>query len=219
MSSERYCWMLVDNFIDNINEYRSKLFDPGDHLEANETVIRWYGVGGAFVNAGLPMYLALERKPDNSGEIQNLADVASGIMLHLKVVKLVKEEKAISTDAAAANQDKDDGNDNTANKGGKGTRVLLELTEPWHHSGRVITADAYFAFIEAATKMKEKGLFFIGNVKQCSRRFPMEVLGNATLAKQGSRLVLASIDSKTGETELVAMSWVDQNRRFFITTT
>ncbi len=32
-------------------------------------------------------------------------------------------------------------------------------------------------------------------------------------------MVLASIDSKTGKTELVAMSWVDRNRRFFITTT
>jgi hypothetical protein len=33
--------------------------------------------------------------------------------------------------------------------------------------------------------MKEAGLYFIGNVKQCSRRFPMEVLGNATLPKRG----------------------------------
>jgi hypothetical protein len=31
--------MLVDYFINNINEYRSRTFDPGDHLEANKTVI------------------------------------------------------------------------------------------------------------------------------------------------------------------------------------
>jgi hypothetical protein len=31
--------------------------------------------------------------------------------------------------------------------------------------------------------MKEAGLYFIGIVKQCSRRFPMEVLWNATLPK------------------------------------
>jgi hypothetical protein len=42
----------------------------------------------------------------------------------------------------------------------------------------------------------------------------MEVLGNATLAKRGLRLVLALIDSKTGKTELVTMSWVDCNHRF-----
>ncbi len=57
------------------------------------------------------------------------------------MVKLAKEEKAISTNAAAANKDKDDGNDNTANEGRKSTRVLLELMEPWHHSGRVVTAE------------------------------------------------------------------------------
>ena len=56
---------------------------------------------------------------------------------------------------------------------------------PWQDSGRLFTADAYFAFVEAALKMKEAGLYFIGNVKQCSRRFPIEVLGNTTLPKQG----------------------------------
>jgi hypothetical protein len=47
----------------------------------------------------------------------------------------------------------------------------------------------------------------------------MEVLWNVTLAKRGLQLVLASIDSKTGKTELVPMSWVDRNHCFFITTT
>ncbi len=77
---------------------------------------------------------------------------------------------------AAANEDEDDGNDNVADEGGKGTQVLLELTEPWHHSGHVITANAYFASIESGNEDEKEGSFFIGNVKQCSRRFPMEVL-------------------------------------------
>ena len=47
----------------------------------------------------------------------------------------------------------------------------------------------------------------------------MEVLGNATLPKRGCRSVLASINDDTGETELVAIAWVDRNRRFFIATT
>jgi hypothetical protein len=57
----------------------------------------------SFVNAGLLMYLDLERKPDNGGKIQNIADVASEIMLRLKIVKSAKEEKAI----AAGNTDDD----------------------------------------------------------------------------------------------------------------
>ena len=133
MSSERYCWMLINNFVGNINKYRQRTFVPGGHLEADETVIRWYGKGGAFVDAGLPMYLALECKPDNIGEIQNLADVASGIMLHLKVVKSANEEKAIAASAAAdaiAAAAADDNDIATADKVGKGTHLLLELTEP-----------------------------------------------------------------------------------------
>jgi hypothetical protein len=55
MSSERYRWMLVDDFVDHINAYRSATFFPGDALEADESVIRWYSVGGAFVNKGLPI--------------------------------------------------------------------------------------------------------------------------------------------------------------------
>jgi hypothetical protein len=42
-------------------------------------------------------------------------------MLRLKVVKSANEEKAISADVAAANEDKDDGNNNAANEGGKWT--------------------------------------------------------------------------------------------------
>ncbi len=134
-------------------------------------------------------------------------------------MKSVKEEKAISADVAAANEDEDDGNDNAADEGGKGTRVLVELTEPWHETGRVVTADAYFASVEAALKMKDKGLLFIGNVKQCSKMFPMEVLSNTTLVLRGSQSVLASISEKTGETELAAMSCLNRNRCYFIMTT
>ena len=46
----------------------------------------------------------------------------------------------------------------------------------------------------------------------------MEFLGNTTLPPRGSRAVLASIDEETGETELVAISWVDRNRQCFVTT-
>jgi len=164
------------------------------------------------------MYLALERKRNNGGKIQNLADVALGIMLHLKVVKSANKEKAIAA-AAAAEAIANDENIAAANIASKGTQVLLELMEPWHHSGHLVTADAYFAFVEAALAMKEKGLTFISNVKQCSRWFPMEFLGNTILPQQGSRAVLTSIDEETGERELVAISWVDRNRRFFVTAT
>jgi hypothetical protein len=42
MSSEQYRWMLVDDFVANINEYRMRTFVPGGHLEADESMICWY---------------------------------------------------------------------------------------------------------------------------------------------------------------------------------
>jgi hypothetical protein len=95
------------------------------------------------VDAGLPIYLALERKPDNGGEIQNLADVASGIMLHLKVVKSANEEKAIAV-AAAADAIADDDDITAADEAGKGTQVLLladgAVASFWspHHRRRLL---------------------------------------------------------------------------------
>ena len=115
--------------------------------------------------------LALKRKPDNGGEIQNLADVSSGIMLRLKIVKSTAEEKAVS--AAAADDDI------TANKGGKGTQVLLELTEPWHHSDRLVTGDAYFASVEAALKLKEKDLFSLGTSSSAAGGSQWRFLGTS----------------------------------------
>jgi hypothetical protein len=52
MSLERYQWMLVEDFAAIYNDYRQRTFVPGGHLEANTTVFRWYGKGGAFVDAG-----------------------------------------------------------------------------------------------------------------------------------------------------------------------
>ncbi len=47
MLLEQYRWMLFNNFVANINEYRARTFVPGGHLEANESMICWYGVGGS----------------------------------------------------------------------------------------------------------------------------------------------------------------------------
>jgi len=79
-------------------------------------------------------------------------------MLHLKVVKSANEEKAIAAAAAATDAIADDDDIASADEAGKGTQVLLELMEPWHHSDHLVTADAYFALVEAALAMKEKGL-------------------------------------------------------------
>jgi len=66
--------------------------------------------------------------------------------------------------------------------------------------------------------MTKHGWTFLGNVKTATVGYPMDYLGDQILASRGARVVLASLNEETGETELVAVAWLDRNRRYFIAT-
>jgi hypothetical protein len=152
----------VDDLITNFNAHHASTFHPGVELEADESMVPWYGHGGNHINIGLPHCIAMDRKPDKSGEIQTLAEVSSGILICLKFVKNAKEEKANKKDLDL---------DSKEATYGKGTRVLLELMKSWLGSNCLVTADAYVALTEAALALKERYINFIGNVKQCNAAF------------------------------------------------
>ena len=84
--------MLVDDHVKNFNEHRAKTFYPLDVLCCDESISRWYGIGGNWINAGLPQYISIDRKPEDRCEIQNCCDGRTGIMLRLKLVKISQEE-------------------------------------------------------------------------------------------------------------------------------
>ena len=155
MTSEQYRWRLVDDFVKNFNEHRAQNFFPSDEICVDESMSRWYGQGGHWINHGLPMYVAIDRKPENGCEIQNAACGRSGVMLRLKIVKTAEEENA------SAEAD-DDGNNH-------GTNVLKFLVEPWVRTDRCICADSYFASVNAVTVMRTMGLRFIGVVKTATK--------------------------------------------------
>ena len=58
MTSEQYRWRLVDDFIKNFNEHQVQNFSPLDEICVDESMSRWYGQGGHWINHGLPMYVA-----------------------------------------------------------------------------------------------------------------------------------------------------------------
>ena len=64
MSSESFRWKLVDDFVTNFNLHRATMFVPSDSICVDASISRWYGRGGEWINIGLPMYIAIERKPD-----------------------------------------------------------------------------------------------------------------------------------------------------------
>lgn len=201
MSSEHYRWMLVDDFVTNFNDHRSASFKPSSRICVDESMSRWYGLGGEWINTGLPMYVAIDRKPENGCEIQDAACGKSGIMIRLKLVKTSVEEQANRIE------------DNTP--GLHGTRVLLDLVRPWAHSNRLVCADSYFASVGAAMALKNIGLRFIGVVKTATKMFPNTYLSNLELENRGDRQGLFSRDA-SGTPELLAFVWMDRDRRYFI---
>ena len=53
----------------------------------DESISLWYGIVGGWINIGLPMHIAIGRKPENGCEIQTSACGQSGGMLRLLIFK------------------------------------------------------------------------------------------------------------------------------------
>ena len=162
---------------------------------------RWYGKGGHWINHGLPMYVAINRKPENGCEIQNAACGHSGVMIRLKIVKTAEEENASAvTD--------DDSNNH-------GTNVLKFLVEPWVRMDHCVCVDSYFTSINAVTVMRMMGLHFIGVVKTATKKFRMSYLSNLKLVQRGDYKGLVARGTDGQPTMLLSV-WMDRDCRYFI---
>ena len=202
MSSEKHRWTLVDDFVTLFNSHRSAMFVPGETICVDESISRWYGLGGEWINIGLPMCVAIDRKPDNGCEIQDAACGKSKIMIRLKLVKTATEEEANSIAV-------------DSNGSLHGANVLYSLICPWTNTDRIVCADSYFASVQAAERLKRVGLRFIGVVKTATKRFPMKYLSEIEMQNRGDRTGLIMHDEFNRPT-MIAFCWMDRNRRYFI---
>ncbi|EEC46364.1 predicted protein [Phaeodactylum tricornutum CCAP 1055/1] len=203
MSSQSYRWKRVDGFVARYNDHQSTAFKPSHMICVDESISRWYGQGGNWINHGLPMYVAIDRKPENGCEIQNAACGCSGIMLRLKLVK-----------SKTAREEGDEGglSDNHLLLG---TRILKELVTPWAWTNQVVCADSYFASVGAALELRQIGLGFIGVVKSATKHFPMAYLSRLEFNHRGDRKGLLMKDGLNGSS-LMAFVWIDRDCRYFI---
>ena len=87
----------------------------------DESISRWYGLGGHWIDIGLSHYVAIYPKPENGCEIQNSACGRSGLMLHLELVSTAEDER----DRAYENDIL------------HGTAVLRRIVEPWAGTNRI----------------------------------------------------------------------------------
>jgi Transposase IS4 len=140
VSSVRYCWKLVNEFVSAVNTHRRTMVMPSEHICLDESIARWYGQGGHRIDMGLPQYVAIDRKPENGCEVQNSACCRRGIMLNIRFVTTAEFEARWT--AAIENTEL-----------GHGTAILSGLVQPLAGTGRCICAVSYFASVEAAEVM------------------------------------------------------------------
>ena len=77
----QYRWRLVDDFVKRFNDYRAEKRIPSEIICVDESINRWYGQGGGWINTGLPHYVAIDRKLENGCEIQDSCCGISEIMM------------------------------------------------------------------------------------------------------------------------------------------
>ena len=208
MTSEQFRWRLVDDFVDAFNDHRASTFQPSELICVDESISRWYGKGGHWINHGLPMYVAMERKPDNGCEIQNSACGKSGIMMRLKLVKTADENRAAAAESPQLEPERVP----------HSAAILRELVLPWIHTDRIVCADSYFASVPAAKLLSRHGMRFIGVVKTSTRKYPMRYLASVELNHRGDRKGLVSNGQQVGDPSMLAFVWMDRQRRYFIAT-
>ncbi len=147
-------WLLVQEFVDALNQHRSTFVSPSEAICVDESPSRWYLLGGHWIEKGLPHYVAMVRKPENGCELQDAACGRSGIMLRLELVTTAEDEKRRS--------------DNQTHMA-HGTAFARRLVTPWAGSGRVVCAVSYFASVQTAETIVDMGMKFIGVVKNATK--------------------------------------------------
>lgn len=112
-------------------------------------------MGGQCINVGLPIMLQWTNKLENGYDIQDVCDGRGRILVYLKLLKgALGNTQLAGIDSKTLHE----------------TRVMKELVAPWEHSGRVVTADSYFAPIYYALVLRHMGLSIVGLVKTVTRR-------------------------------------------------
>ena len=204
MSSECRRWSLVDDSVTSFNAYRAAHVRSSDPLCASESMSKWYGQGGGWSDRGVPMYVAIDRKPENGREIKYTACGRSGIMLYLQLVTAAGDQCQRLTP--------------TESRLLHGTVVLKRVVSNWAGADIVVCGDSYFSSVEAALELKSMGLRFDGVVKKSTTRYPMAALSTLAVPSRDSSALLYH-RSAAGPIDLTAAMRVARDRRYCISTT
>ena len=91
-SHESHQWKIFDDIITNFNQYCKECFSPYNLICSDDSISRWYGQGGHWVNMCLPMYVATEKNLENGDDIRNAACRRLGITMWIRIVNSARNE-------------------------------------------------------------------------------------------------------------------------------
>ena len=197
-SLEAHWWKLVEDFVTQFNKYRTQIFSPLDIICADDFTSRRYGQGGNWINLGFPMYVEMDRKPENGAETPNSGCGRSGIMMRPRIVKSTKNEEEQQYDR-----------ENLPH----GTKILKELVIPWDNTDRIVCSGSYFESVSATEELWKHGLRFIGIIKTAMRIFPMVYLYNIEFHNRRDMSVFLTRPVDRTKLALGASVYMDRNRR------
>ena len=194
--------MLVDDHVSKFNANHACNYHPSDSIRVDESMSRWYGIGGHWINASYTQYISIDIKPENGCEIQNAADGFSGIMMQLNLVKN-------SSEKAPHYPEEYDGLFHS-------TKVMLKLLWTWvNKQWRVVSVDSYFFLFQACDETKKRGLKFIGVAKTATRGFCTKKLPEIEIARRGMWKGYFALDNKK-KLDKFSLVWVDRDQMYFI---
>lgn len=171
-------WCFCEPLLDAFNEHMQNQIIPGWLLGADESISAWRGKAGKGDITKCPHLMFVKRKPEPLGaEFKNIGDALSGMILNMEITKgkaeLIKPKFWSKENGATA-------------------ATTMRLSEPWFGSNRVVAGDSWFASVRTAELLAQNGMYFIGDVKTGTRRFPLELLKEATHEDNGSWAVFTS---------------------------
>ena len=149
-------WMLIDNMVELFNQYREESFLPSEWICVDESISRWYGIGGGWISIGITMYISIDSKPENGCKIQSSACGKSGVILCLLIVKSTEDSDlhTLENDEGIAHE----------------TSIFKYICLPWDNTRCGVCADSYFASVLSAEELTKIGLRFIGVFKTATKK-------------------------------------------------
>jgi len=191
-------WSIIKDFVDAINLHKENTIKCSADLCVDESMIRWYGLGGPWLDVGLPHYVSIDRKPEDGAEMWTLCDGHGGFLLRMEIC--MGELTSKKSFAVEYNQ---------------GTAVAARLVEPFRDPKRAVYADSWFASMELCQFLREKfDMYFTGVVKTATSGFPASELNEVKVDSKGQWASMTHTSPKGDE--YIALTWIDRTRRNFI---